>query len=183
MKRLEIESPGHEAKAFGEIGNFASRRIKSSPLGVCPVDYTLNVINLAHAQSCGKCTPCRIGLGQLTKLIESILLGQGSVESLSLIEETAKSILDTADCAIGYEAAKIALVSVKNFRAEYLAHINEQQCYYGVRHAIPCTAVCPAHVDVPGYIALVKAGNYNDAVRLIRKDNPFMMLAERTISL
>ena len=173
MKRLEIESPGQEAKAFGEIGNFASRRIKSSPLGVCPVDYTLNVINLAHAQSCGKCTPCRIGLGQLTKLIESILLGQGSVESLSLIEETAKSILDTADCAIGYEAAKIALVSVKNFRAEYLAHINEQQCYYGVRHAIPCTAVCPAHVDVPGYIALVKAGNYNDAVRLIRKDNPF----------
>ena len=173
MKRLEIESPSQERKAFDEIGNFAYKRITASPMGMCPVDYTLNVVNLAHAQSCGKCTPCRIGLGQLSKMIETVLDGAGSVDTLDLIETTAKAILDTADCALGYEAAKIALASVRNFKLEYLAHINEKQCYYGVRHSIPCTAVCPAHVDVPGYIALVKEGRYEDAVKLIRKDNPF----------
>lgn len=173
MKRLEMELPGREAKAFDEISSFATRRIKSRPIGMCPVDYTLNVINMAHSQSCGKCTPCRIGLGQLSKLIESVLDGVASESSLELINVTAKAILDTADCAIGYEAAKIALLSIQNFRSEYLSHINEKQCCYGVRNAIPCTAVCPAHVDVPGYIALVKAGRYEDAVRLIRKDNPF----------
>lgn len=173
MKRLEIEIPGQEEKGFEEINGFASRRIKSSPMGMCPVDYTLNVINMAHAQSCGKCTPCRIGLGQLSKLIEGILDGIGTLETLDLIEVTAQTVLDTADCAIGYEAGKIALSSIKNFKSEYLSHINENQCYYGVRHAIPCTAVCPAHVDVPGYIALTKQGLYEDAVKLIRKDNPF----------
>ena len=116
MKRLEIESPSQERKAFDEIGNFAYKRITASPMGMCPVDYTLNVVNLAHAQSCGKCTPCRIGLGQLSKMIETVLDGAGSVDTLDLIETTAKAILDTADCALGYEAAKIALASVINFK-------------------------------------------------------------------
>ena len=45
--------------------------------------------------------------------------------------------------------------------------------YTHLDHPVPCVALCPAGVDIPGYIALVRAGRYNDAVRLIRKDNPF----------
>lgn len=173
MNRLVVESYGKEENAFGEISAFLHRRINEIPLGLCPVDYTLNVLNLAHAQSCGKCTPCRIGIGQISKKIETILNGNGTVEMVDSIESTARAVIDTADCAIGYETAKIALSSVINFRSEYLSHVNSQQCHYGLNQAVPCSALCPAHVDIPGYVALVKDGRYNEAVQLIRKDNPF----------
>ena len=106
MNRLVVESYGKEENAFGEISAFLHRRINEIPLGLCPVDYTLNVLNLAHAQSCGKCTPCRIGIGQISKKIETILNGNGTVEMVDSIESTARAVIDTADCAIGYETAK-----------------------------------------------------------------------------
>ena len=61
----------------------------------------------------------------------------------------------------------------RGFRDDYEEHLLRGRCICGLQHSIPCTVVCPAHVDVPGYIALVKAGRCEDAVRLIRKDNPF----------
>ncbi|MGN1318565.1 MAG: NAD(P)-binding protein, partial [Lachnospirales bacterium] len=76
-------------------------------------------------------------------------------------------------CAIGYEAARMVLQGVQGFREDYIEHVTHGRCISGLKHAIPCTDVCPAHVDVPGYIALVKDGRNEDAVRLIRKDNPF----------
>lgn len=173
MERLKLEIPGQEQRAFQELCNDISRRISVSPMGLCPVDITLNVIRMCHAQSCGKCTPCRIGLGQLANMLESVLDGAADVQILEMIERTARTVIDTADCAIGYEAAKMALNSITNFRQDYLNHVHQDHCMYGLKHAVPCTAMCPAHVDVPGYIALVKAGRNEDAVRLIRKDNPF----------
>ena len=106
-------------------------------------------------------------------MLESVLDGDAGIHIIEEIARTARTIIDTADCAIGYEAAKMALNSVTNFRADYISHIQDERCMYGLKHAIPCTAMCPAHVDVPGYIALVKAGRCEDAIRLIRKDNPF----------
>lgn len=173
MERLKLEIPGQEQRAFQELCSDISRRISVSPMGLCPVDITLNVIRMCHAQSCGKCTPCRIGLGQLANMLESVLDGTADMQMLEMIDRTARTVIDTADCAIGYEAAKMALNSITHFRQDYLNHIHKEHCIYGLKHAIPCTAMCPAHVDVPGYIALVKAGRNEDAVRLIRKDNPF----------
>ncbi|MBR0167532.1 MAG: FAD-dependent oxidoreductase, partial [Synergistaceae bacterium] len=77
------------------------------------------------------------------------------------------------DCAIGYEAANMVLKGVKGFREDYEAHAKGHQCTSEGFRAVPCVTLCPAHVDIPGYIALVNAGRYADAVRLIRKDNPF----------
>lgn len=129
-------------------------------------------VNLCHSQSCGKCTPCRIGLGQLHTLIESVLDGEATKSTVDLIEKTARVIAATADCAIGYEAARMVLSGVQGFREDYEAHL-EGNCLCHFDNAVPCVSLCPANVDIPGYIALVKAGRYADAVRLIRKDNPF----------
>lgn len=173
MERLKIETPGQDERAFQELCADIGRRIRVSPMGLCPVDITLNVIRMCHAQSCGKCTPCRVGLGQLANMLESVLDGCADPDVIEKIARTSRTIIDTADCAIGYEAAKMALNSVTSFRQDYLSHIQREHCMYGLKHAVPCTAMCPAHVDVPGYIALVKAGRNEDAIRLIRKDNPF----------
>lgn len=70
---------------------------------------SLSFLRLCHAQTCGKCVPCRIGLGQLTTLLEQVLDSTATPETIDLIEKTARVIQDTADCAIGYEAARMVL--------------------------------------------------------------------------
>ena len=79
-------------------------------------------------------------------------------ETIDLIEKTARVIQDTADCAIGYEAARMVLQGVQGFRDDYLSHVESGRCLFGWDHPVPCVALCPAGVDIPGYIALVRAG-------------------------
>lgn len=173
MSRLSIETPGYAQTVVEGLYRDVERRISASPPGLCPVDMALSFLRLCHAQTCGKCVPCRIGLGQLTSLLEQVLDSTAEPETIDLIEKTARVILDTADCAIGYEAARMVLQGVQGFRDDYLSHVESGRCLFGLNQPVPCVALCPAGVDIPGYIALVRAGRYDDAVRLIRKDNPF----------
>ena len=149
------------------------RRIAASPPGLCPVDLAMNFLNLCHAQTCGKCVPCRIGLGQLSDLMESVLDGKATMETISLIERTARVIVNSADCAIGRDAARLVLDGLHGFRDDYEEHVLRHRCLGGMQNPVPCVALCPAGVDIPGYTVLVKYGRYADAVRLIRQDNPF----------
>ena len=173
MSRLSIETPGRAQTVVESLYRDVERRLSASPPGLCPVDMALSFLRLCHAQTCGKCVPCRIGLGQLTSLLESVLDSTATVETIDLIEKTARVIQDTADCAIGYEAARMVLQGVQGFREDYLSHVEHGRCLFGLNQPVPCVALCPAGVDIPGYIALVRAHRYDDAVRLIRKDNPF----------
>ena len=153
---------------YGDI----SRRLEGSPTGNCPVELTSAFLKMCLAQSCGKCVPCRIGLDKLAALLDKVLEGEGTMEDLELIETTAQAISDSADCAIGFEGAKLVLDGFRAFRDDYEAHIKTGMCTANF-HDIPCMVACPAHVDIPGYIGNVQAGNYADAIRTIRKDNPF----------
>ncbi len=173
MSRLSIETPGRAQTVVEGLYRDVERRLSASPPGLCPVDMALSFLRLCHAQTCGKCVPCRIGLGQLTTLLESVLDSTATLETIDLIEKTARVIQDTADCAIGYEAARMVLQGVRGFREDYVSHVEHGRCLFGLNQPVPCVALCPAGVDIPGYIALVRAGRYDDAVRLIRKDNPF----------
>ena len=149
------------------------RRIAASPPGLCPVDMALNFLNLCQAQTCGKCVPCRIGLAQLSNMIREVLEGEPQISILRRIENTAQVIVDTADCAIGIDAANLVLMGLKGFRDDYEEHILHHRCLGTLKNPVPCVALCPAGVDIPGYISLVSEGRCADAVRLIRKDNPF----------
>jgi len=173
LSRLDIKSPSRAQTVVDNLYRDVERRIAASPPGLCPVDMSLSFLQLCHAQSCGKCVPCRIGLGQLSKLIASVLDGTGSMDTIAIIEKTARSILNTADCAIGRDAARLVLDGLEGFRDDYEEHVNHRRCLAGLQLPVPCVALCPAGVDVPGYMALVGEGRCADAVRLIRKDNPF----------
>ena len=107
MSRLEIDSPKRARIVMEELYKDLERRIESSPPGLCPVEMSRAFLELCHAQTCGKCVPCRIGLGQLTYLIKDVLDGKATMETLDIMEQTALSIMESADCAIGYEAAHI----------------------------------------------------------------------------
>ena len=173
MSRLKINSPDKAQMVVESLYHDIERRITASPPGLCPVDLSLAFLNLCHAQTCGKCVPCRIGLGQLASLITDVLDGEATLKTIDLIERTARVIKNSADCAIGREAAKMVLRGVIGFRDDYIEHIVNHRCLCSLNQPVPCVALCPADVDIPGYVALINAGRYKDAVRLIRKDNPF----------
>ena len=173
MSRLSIETPGRAQNVLDGLHRDMERRIGASAYGLCPVDMSLNYLRLCHAQTCGKCVPCRIGLGQLEVLIEQVLDRTATMETINIIERTAKVIADSAGCAIGYEAAHMVLKGIRGFREDYEEHVQHGRCISALSYPVPCVSACPAHVDVPGYVALVNEGKYEEAVRLIRKDNPF----------
>ena len=173
MSRLEIDSTSRADIVIEGLYKDLERRIESSPPGLCPVDMARAFLELCHAQTCGKCVPCRIGLGQLNHLIKDVLDGKATMETLEVMEETAVSIMESADCAIGYEAAHMVYKGLIGYRDDYIEHIERGRCTCTYSQPVPCVSLCPAHVDIPGYVALVGEGRYADAIRLIRKDNPF----------
>lgn len=172
MSRLSIVTKDKSQQTVEELYKDVERRIQASQPGLCPVELAQSFLHLCHAQSCGKCTPCRVGLGRLEDLLDKVLDGTGDEETIDLIEKTAESIFYSADCAIGTEAARMVLKGVRGFKDDYLEHVKHGRCLNSMSQPVPCVAECPAHVDIPGYIALVHEGRYADAVNLIRKDNP-----------
>ena len=173
MSRLDIFTPNRAQTVVEQLYRDMERRIVASPPGLCPVDLAASFLKLCHAQTCGKCVPCRIGLAQLENLLNQVLDGGATLATIDLIRDTAQVIIDSADCAIGYEAAAMVLKGVEGFRDDYEEHILNGRCTCSLNQPVPCVALCPAGVDIPGYIALISEGRYADAVRLIRKDNPF----------
>ena len=173
MSRLTIMTATNAQRVIEDLYKDLERRIIASPPGLCPVDMASAFLKLCHAQTCGKCVPCRIGLAQLQMLLEDVLEGRAALSTIDLIEKTAQNISWSADCAIGQEAADMVLKGVQGFRDDYEEHILHGRCTASLNQPVPCVSMCPAGVDIPGYIALVKEGRNADAVRLIRKDNPF----------
>ena len=173
MSRLDIKTQNRAQTVVDNLYRDVERRIAASPPGLCPVDMSLAFLRLCRAQSCGNCVPCRVGLGQLSLLIEQVVDGTATMETLAIIEKTARSIVNTADCAIGRDAARLVVDGLEGFRDDYVEHICHHRCLAGLEIPVPCVNLCPAGVDIPGYMALVGAGRCADAIRLIRKDNPF----------
>ena len=164
----QSEAQKKVAELYGDL----TRRAGASPFGSCPVDLTAAFLRMCLAQSCGKCVPCRVGLDRLQGLIEKILEGEGTAEDLANVRSCAQAIYDSADCAIGFEAAKLVLDGMTAFDDDYVSHVEKGVCteHFG---SVPCQVGCPAHVNIPGYVACIAAGRYADAVSVIRQTNPF----------
>ena len=172
VSRLTILTKDKAQVTMESLYQDLERRIVASPPGLCPVDLTRSFIKMCLAQSCGKCVPCRVGLRQLARLFDNVLDGEANEETVENIKLTAEGIYYSADCAIGYEAAKLALKPVDGCIDDFESHIHNGFCSCNSNQPIACVKSCPAGVDIPGYIALVQQGRYADAVRLIRRDNP-----------
>ena len=166
----------HAQAVMDDLHDALGRRLAVSSLGPCPVEFTAALVNLCSTQSCGKCTPCRVGLSALSDLLADVLEGRADESTLNLIERTARTIYLSSDCAIGYEAGAMALTAIRGFHDDFEHHIREHSCGFDREARVPCVSGCPAHVDIPGYISLVEAGRYADAVKVIRKNNPLPLV-------
>ena len=98
----------------------------------CMVDIAKFFLEFTVDESCGKCTPCRVGTTRLLELLTKITEGRGTMEDLERIEELANTMKETALCALGQTAANPVLSTLQNFRDEYIAHIVDKKCPAGV---------------------------------------------------
>ena len=110
----------------------------------CMVWAAMNLMHFYKHESCGKCTPCREGGDWLHKILQKIERGDGEMRDLDLLTSVSNNIAGKTLCAFGDAAATPALTTVKNFRAEFEAHVREGRC------TVPAdwrarTAVAAAH--------------------------------------
>jgi NADH:ubiquinone oxidoreductase subunit F (NADH-binding)/(2Fe-2S) ferredoxin/NAD-dependent dihydropyrimidine dehydrogenase PreA subunit len=102
----------------------------------CMVDIAKYFMNFLKDESCGKCFTCRKGTQRMYEILDDISQGHGTLEQLQLLEELAWVVKDTTMCGLGQTAANPVLSTLRYFRAEYLAHIQDQRCPAGICRAL-----------------------------------------------
>ncbi|MCI9087700.1 MAG: NADH-quinone oxidoreductase subunit NuoF [Clostridia bacterium] len=117
--------------------------------GLIVMDDTKCMVNLAKFylsftvdESCGKCTPCRIGTKRMLELLEKMTTGEAELEDLNKLEELAVNIPKTAICGLGQSAPNPVLSTLKYFREEYLEHVKYKECKTG-----ECKALAKIQID------------------------------------
>ena len=142
----------------------------------CMVDTARFFMEFCQEESCGKCVPCREGTKRMLQVLQRICKGEGRDGDIELLEELATIIKDSALCGLGQTAPNPVLSTIRYFREEYESHIYDKKCPAAVCSALfksPCQHACPIEMDVPAYIALIRAGRLEDAYRVMKRTNPF----------
>jgi NADH-quinone oxidoreductase subunit F len=148
----------------------------------CMVDLARYFLEFIQEESCGKCTPCRVGTRIMLQLVTKICRGQGTMEDLAKLEELAPQIAKTSLCGLGQTAPNPVLSTLRYFRDEYVEHIVDKHCRAGVCNSLmwaPCTNACPASVNVPAYMTYVANGEFEEALRIHLLANPFPSVCGR----
>lgn len=122
------------------------------------VDIAKFFLEFTVDESCGKCTPCRIGTRRMLEILEKITKGQAEMEDLDKLEELCSHLQTSSLCALGQTAPNPVLSTLRYFRDEYIAHIVDKKCPAGVckdllhyridpdkcRGCTLCARTCPA---------------------------------------
>ena len=102
----------------------------------CMVDIAKFFLDFTVDESCGKCSPCRIGTRRMQEILEKIIAGKATLEALDKLEELAHYIKENSLCGLGQTAPNPVLATLKFFRDEYIAHIVDKKCPAGVCKAL-----------------------------------------------
>jgi NADH-quinone oxidoreductase subunit F len=148
----------------------------------CMVNMAKFFVEFTMSESCGQCTPCRVGLKQMYSILDRITNGQGTLEDLTLLEKLGKQIKSSSMCALGQTAPNPVLTGLKYFPEEFLEHVLYKKCRAGVCASLfyaPCTNACPAGVDVPRYLAHMTEGRLKEAFLVHMENNPFPSVCAR----
>ena len=148
----------------------------------CMVDIAKYFLQFTKEESCGKCTPCRAGIPKMLELLTKITEGKGTMEDLDILSELTEMIASASICGLGQTAPNPVLSTLRHFREEYEAHIIDKKCPAVVCQALfraPCQHTCPVGLDVPGYVALIKEGEFEESYRLIMQRLPFPLSVGR----
>jgi NADP-reducing hydrogenase subunit HndC len=104
--------------------------------GDCMVDIARFYLEFSQDESCGRCTPCRVGTKRLLEILIRITEGQGEMEDLEMLEELSYDIRDASLCGLGQTAPNPVLSTLRYFRNEYVTHVRDKRCPAGVCKAL-----------------------------------------------
>jgi len=124
----------------------------------CVVDVSKFYMEFCVDESCGKCSPCRIGTRQMHAILEKISRGNATLDDLEKLKEIGFAMQKSSLCALGQSAPNPTLSTLRKFESEYLAHINDKKCEAGkCKHLVTfvindkcigcgaCARKCPAN--------------------------------------
>jgi len=141
----------------------------------CMVNIARFFMDFCCDESCGKCPPCRVGTRQMLDILERITNGHAGLDDLKKLEELSVVVKDASLCGLGQTAPNPVLTTLRYFRHEYEEHIREHRCTAGVCADLfvsPCENSCPLHMNIPGFLQLLKEDRLDDAFDLVIMDNP-----------
>jgi NADH-quinone oxidoreductase subunit F len=148
----------------------------------CAVDVARFFMDFVQDESCGKCTPCREGTKRMLEMLTNICQGKGKEGDIELLQEMAVIIKTASLCGLGQTAPNPVLSTIRYFKNEYEEHIRDHKCRAVVCSTLfksPCQHTCPAGMDVPAYIALVRAEQFENAYKVMLKTNPLPSVCGR----
>src|SRR5690606_29022400 len=148
----------------------------------CMVDIAKFFLEFVKDESCGKCTACRVGTTRMLEILDRITKGQGREGDIELLIELGQTIKDSALCGLGQTAPNPVLSTIRYFRHEYEEHIKEKYCRASVCATLfnsPCQNACPANVDIPIYVDLIRQKKYVEAYQTIKEENPLPIVCGR----
>jgi len=148
----------------------------------CMVDVARYFLEFLKDESCGKCTACREGVDVMYQILTNICAGKGKEEDIELLEELSEAVKDSALCALGGTAPNPVLSTIRYFRDEYEAHIKYKSCPAGVCREIissACQHICPLEQDVSCYVGLIAQGQFEQAIEIVRRENPLPSICGR----
>jgi len=168
LKLPEEFRPGVPLRAFMGWDGFCLQ----DP-GVDIVDMCRAWMEAAQENSCGKCFPCRVGTRVIAEILNRICSGRGQVEDLTKMELLARAIQQSSKCGIGQTAPVPLLLALEHFRDHFLEVIKEgrevPRGRYLVKVTAPCLNACPAHLDIPTYVELIREGRFAESLEVIRE--------------
>jgi NADH-quinone oxidoreductase subunit F len=146
------------------------------------VDMAKYFLRFTNDESCGKCNSCREGSEALLEILNKISNGEGEESDIVFLEELGQAIKDASLCGLGQTLPNPVLSTLRHFKDEYIAHIKYKRCPGAVCKGIissACQHTCPLGQDVPCYIGLIVQGKFEEAFKIIKKENPLPSVCSR----
>jgi formate dehydrogenase (NADP+) beta subunit len=148
--------------------------------GFVVMDEDASVVDMAYAYAreiqklaCGECSVGRIGIAVIVGVLGRLLKGEGREGDIELLQWVSKGMMNNAKCVLGQTAPVPILDSIEHYREAYLDLIQNKKAVspalYQVKVAAPCMEACPAHLDIPGYIELIRNQDQGASLELIRQ--------------
>jgi formate dehydrogenase beta subunit len=148
--------------------------------GIAIRDPEVNIVDMIRAyveevqkESCGKCTPCRVGTRIMSSMLSRIASGQGREEDLNQLRSLGETILKSSKCNLGQTGPKPVLDALSHFKGEFLEAIHGKRVVprqeYKVKVTAPCVSACPSHLPIYDYVELIKEGRFQESLSAIRE--------------
>ena len=169
LNGLDDFAPFNKAKAF-----IADRGFLVFDRDTSLAEAFSQYLAQAASESCGRCTPCRVGTQRMRDLLKAFSRGSVTRDVLSEVEEIARQVAATSLCGLGQTCATALLAALKEFRGEFRPLSPAQAVFQHsfVYTTAPCIEACPSKIDVPKYIDGVKGGKFDFALGVILDKYP-----------